>query len=189
MRLRKGMRLLYLEEDGTVSLTEDKDRMPYDYAILSHTWGCDDEEVIFDDLQHLASPDKREAIVAKPGYRKLLFCAQQTQRCGLRYFWIDTCCINRSSSAELQEAINSMFEWYRAAPRAISKSCPRERAASRKGPRFHTGQYFQARPGTLLAAKYAGGLQAHVGGHLGKTEGSRPPAPGNDACRLFVRKH
>jgi hypothetical protein len=34
---------------------------------------------------------------------------------GLQYAWIDTCCIDKSSSAELSEAINSMFAWYRKA--------------------------------------------------------------------------
>jgi hypothetical protein len=31
---------------------------------------------------------------------------------GLQYIWVDTCCIDKSSSAELLEAINSMFKWY-----------------------------------------------------------------------------
>jgi hypothetical protein len=31
---------------------------------------------------------------------------------GFNYVWIDTCCIDKSSSAELQEAVNSMFKWY-----------------------------------------------------------------------------
>ncbi|KAL1598065.1 hypothetical protein SLS59_007075 [Nothophoma quercina] len=46
------------------------------------------------------------------GYRKIRFCAQRAKRDGLNYFWIDTCCINQSSSTELHEAINSMFRWY-----------------------------------------------------------------------------
>ncbi|KAH6714351.1 hypothetical protein BKA61DRAFT_632289 [Leptodontidium sp. MPI-SDFR-AT-0119] len=31
---------------------------------------------------------------------------------GFEYIWIDTCCIDKTSSAELSEAINSMFRWY-----------------------------------------------------------------------------
>lgn len=31
---------------------------------------------------------------------------------GYRLAWIDTCCMNKSSSADLNEAINSMYEWY-----------------------------------------------------------------------------
>ncbi|KAK4227023.1 NACHT domain-containing protein [Podospora fimiseda] len=49
----------------------------------------------------------------KAGYNKIRFCADQESREGLRFFWVDTCCIDKSSSAELQEAINSMFKWYR----------------------------------------------------------------------------
>ncbi|KAF1951903.1 HET-domain-containing protein [Byssothecium circinans] len=53
----------------------------------------------------------------KTGYNKIQFCGQQAERDGLRYFWVDTCCIDKSSSAELQEAINSMFRWYQNAER------------------------------------------------------------------------
>jgi hypothetical protein len=51
----------------------------------------------------------------KSDYRKLIFCGQQAAKDGLEHFWIDTCCINKDSSAELSEAINSMFRWYRKA--------------------------------------------------------------------------
>ncbi|PIL25285.1 hypothetical protein GSI_13174 [Ganoderma sinense ZZ0214-1] len=37
------------------------------------------------------------------------------RRDGYRYIWIDSCCINKESSSELSEAINSMYNWYRAA--------------------------------------------------------------------------
>ena len=49
----------------------------------------------------------------KPGYDKISFCGEQARRDDLQYFWIDSCCIDKSSSIELQEAINSMFGWYR----------------------------------------------------------------------------
>lgn len=48
----------------------------------------------------------------KAGYDKIRFCAEQARRDGLSYFWVDTCCIDKRSSAELSEAINSMFKWY-----------------------------------------------------------------------------
>ncbi len=51
------------------------------------------------------------------GYLKIRFCADQAWRDGLQFCWVDTCCIDKSSSAELQEAINSMFHWYRNAER------------------------------------------------------------------------
>ncbi|RYP17697.1 hypothetical protein DL765_004375 [Monosporascus sp. GIB2] len=74
------------------------------YAILSHTWA--DSEVTFQDL---AKPDH----ATKPAYAKIQGCCQQAIRDGHNYVWIDTCCIDKSSSAELSEAINSMYKWYK----------------------------------------------------------------------------
>lgn len=48
----------------------------------------------------------------KAGYKKIKFYAEQAARDGLRYFWVDSCCIKKSSDAELSESINSMFRWY-----------------------------------------------------------------------------
>jgi hypothetical protein len=75
------------------------------YAILSHTWGPDDEEVTFDDLA-------RKASKGKAGYNKIRFCGEQAAKDGLNYFWIDTCCIDKANHTEFSEAINSMFRWY-----------------------------------------------------------------------------
>jgi hypothetical protein len=47
------------------------------------------------------------------GYGMVQFCGEQAKRDGLQYFWVDTCCIDKSNSTELAEAINSMFRWYR----------------------------------------------------------------------------
>src|SRR2546421_5738839 len=99
------MRLLKVEDDGEFSLTEFiGDKIPR-YAILSHTWGADGEEVIFKDLMEGTGKNKA-------GYQKIRFCGEQAATDGLRYFWVDTCCIDKSSSTELSEAINSMFRWY-----------------------------------------------------------------------------
>jgi hypothetical protein len=104
------MRLLQLNNDGKYSLTEFiGDTIPR-YAILSHTWGADHEEVTLADLE-------KDIGSSKKGYGKLQLCADQAAKHGLRYFWVDTCCIDKSSSAELTEAINSMFAWYRDAAR------------------------------------------------------------------------
>ena len=46
---------------------------------------------------------------SKAGYDKIRFCGEQAQRDGLQYFWVDTCCIDKSNNNELSEAINSMF--------------------------------------------------------------------------------
>lgn len=99
------MRLIRLEDNGKFSLVEYVgDRIPQ-YAILSHTWGEDYEEVSFKDL--MEGTGKKRA-----GYDKLTFCGKQATKDGLQFFWIDTCCIDKSSSSELTEAINSMFRWY-----------------------------------------------------------------------------
>lgn len=103
------MRLLRFE-NGDFSLAEFNGRASSQYAILSHTWGPDYEEVTFKDLMECTGKNKA-------GYRKLTFCANQVVQDSLQYFWIDTCCIDKSSSAELSEAINSMFRWYQDAAR------------------------------------------------------------------------
>ncbi|PMD58704.1 HET-domain-containing protein [Hyaloscypha bicolor E] len=100
------MRLLRRKSKREFSLTKDLiDDIPR-YAILSHTWGDDDEEVTFIDLAE-SSRD------IKAGYQKIQFCADQAARDSLEYFWVDTCCIDKSNNTELSEAINSMFRWYR----------------------------------------------------------------------------
>jgi hypothetical protein len=75
------------------------------YAILSHTWG--EGEVTFLDMSAGIS-----SASLKPGFIKIKYCCEEACRDGLPYAWVDTCCIDKSSSAELSEAINSMFRWY-----------------------------------------------------------------------------
>jgi hypothetical protein len=66
---------------------------------------------------------------SKAGYGKIQFCGEQAKRNGLQYFWVDTCCINKSNSTELAEAINSMFHWYQDAAKCyvylpnVSRPC------------------------------------------------------------------
>ncbi|KAL7914208.1 heterokaryon incompatibility domain-containing protein [Trichoderma velutinum] len=78
---------------------------PPPYAILSHTWG--QEEVSFQDFH---SPDVREKLA---GFSKIRSTCKKAYSHGLDYAWVDTCCIDKTSSAELREAINSMFKWYK----------------------------------------------------------------------------
>jgi hypothetical protein len=102
------MRLLQFKNQNEFSLTNELiDDIP-PYAILSHTWGADTDEVTFRDLMDNTGK-------SKAGYYKICFCGEQARRDGLQYFWVDTCCIDKSSSAELTEAINSMFRWYQKA--------------------------------------------------------------------------
>ena len=102
------MRLLHYKNDGNIRLTDDIIQDIHAYAILSHTWGRDDEEITFKDIQN--DPEHAKS---KAGYRKIEFCGKQAASDGLEYFWVDTCCIDKSNNAELAEAINSMFRWYR----------------------------------------------------------------------------
>ena len=87
---------------STLKLEEFTREIPI-YAILSHTWG--DEEVSF---QLFQTPQRQ----SRAGFIKIRrFCALARSR-KLKYAWVDTCCIDKSSSAELSEAINSMYSWY-----------------------------------------------------------------------------
>ncbi|KAF2029945.1 HET-domain-containing protein, partial [Setomelanomma holmii] len=102
------MRLLQLKDDDDVDLVEFIGRDTPPYAILSHTWGPSKEEVTYREV--LRGTGK-----SKAGYRKILNCGKQALKKELKYFWVDTCCIDKTSSTELSEAINSMFRWYREA--------------------------------------------------------------------------
>jgi hypothetical protein len=74
------------------------------YAILSHTWG--EEEC---SLREMSLPE----VTQRAGFRKIKYCCEQAVKDGLQWVWVDTCCIDKTSTAELSEAINSMFRWYR----------------------------------------------------------------------------
>jgi len=92
------------------------------YGILSHTWG--DEEVSYLDYLFLTSNlpvtsvGVIHALLKTPradsaGIKKIQNCCKLARSRGLEWVWVDTCCIDQSSSAELSEAINSMWSWYR----------------------------------------------------------------------------
>lgn len=86
------------------------DKIPR-YAILSHTWLRDDKEVTFTHLQSRTST----AWSHLPGARKIRLTCRQAAQDGCSWAWIDTCCIDKTNSSELSEAINSMFVWYKQA--------------------------------------------------------------------------
>ncbi|KAI6095499.1 heterokaryon incompatibility protein-domain-containing protein [Pisolithus croceorrhizus] len=81
------------------------------YAILSHRW---EVEVTFKEMTGLTKMDerKREEVRNRPGYQKIIKSCEQAMKDGYEWLWIDTCCIDKRSSAELSEAINSMYRWY-----------------------------------------------------------------------------
>ncbi|ROT41589.1 HET-domain-containing protein [Sodiomyces alkalinus F11] len=110
------MRLLNIETLKLEEFVAD----PPPYAILSHAWEAG--EVTLQDL------DRPDVLALKPGWTKIVnFCAF-VNRCRkgnrhaeladesmspVRYIWVDTCCIDKTSTADLSESINSMFQWYR----------------------------------------------------------------------------
>ena len=93
------------------------------YAILSHRWiekEGEDQEVSYEDMANLPKVDEeeRDEIRQRPGYQKIIDSCEKAKKDGYELLWIDTCCIDKRSSAELSEAINSMYRWY-----ANSKVC------------------------------------------------------------------
>ncbi|KAJ9614401.1 hypothetical protein H2200_002537 [Cladophialophora chaetospira] len=101
------------------------------YAILSHTW--DDEEITFQDITRIETGDVRRT--TSSGFRKIKHACKIAKSQNLGWCWIDTCCIDKSSSAELSEAINSMFAWYKGStvcyvylndfePSQLMEACP-----------------------------------------------------------------
>ena len=83
-----------------------------DYAILSHRWT--EQEVDYNEVVKLAKMDEEERseIRQREGYRKILHSCEQAKKDRYKWLWVDTCCIDKRSSAELSEAINSMYRWY-----------------------------------------------------------------------------
>lgn len=116
------MRLLHTTEPRFGEFFEENSGFPT-YAILSHRWGKD--EMTYQEMQFaLLSQDDRarvltpsllnaEAKLQGPGYRKVLRFRALAAKHGFEWCWIDTVCIDKTSSAELSEAINSMFRWYK----------------------------------------------------------------------------
>ncbi|KAI1264070.1 HET-domain-containing protein [Xylariaceae sp. FL1019] len=86
---------------------EENERPVFKYAILSHRWLDRKDEVSFQEME------SAEPIVSlKKGYSKISETSRLARSRSLDYIWIDTCCINKTDSSELQEAINSMYRWY-----------------------------------------------------------------------------
>lgn len=102
------------------------------YAILSHTWG--DDEVSFQDIS-------LSRAIKKKGFQKVQRACSLAFRKGFDYVWVDTCCIDKSSSSELSEAINSMFYWYRSS--AICFAYLSDLQATKPGsPQLHKCRWF-----------------------------------------------
>lgn len=99
---------MWLLNTRTVRLHEFQDTAAVQYAILSHVW--QDGEQSFQDIHSLDSGagSNSRSLVSD----KILRCCITALRDGFDWLWIDTCCIDKTSSAELSEAINSMYVWH-----------------------------------------------------------------------------
>lgn len=84
------------------------------YAVLSHTWSRNQEdEVTFHDI--VLGEGRR-----KVGYEKLRFCGRQAKQDGLDFFWIDTCCIDKTDIEELQTSVSLMYQTYERAEKCYA---------------------------------------------------------------------
>ena len=105
--------------------------VPGGYAILSHVW--DVREQTFQEIQQLRVACATSTIDLASGSKygpamssnprdhvssKIRQCCAIAESYGHNWVWNDTCCIDKSSSSELSEAINSMFRYY-----AIAEVC------------------------------------------------------------------
>ncbi|KAI6000041.1 heterokaryon incompatibility protein-domain-containing protein [Pisolithus albus] len=90
---------------------EDRDDATTAYAILSHRWR---KEVNYNEMVKLLKmqEEDRNELRQRDGYRKICDSCEQAAKDGFQWLWVDTCCIDKRSSAELSEAINSMYRWY-----------------------------------------------------------------------------
>ena len=88
-----------------LELCDDMSPDETSYVILSHRWGPAKDEVSYQDFKNGLAEEKA-------GYLKIQKCCLKARINGYSYVWIDTCCIDKTSSAELSEAINSMYTWY-----------------------------------------------------------------------------
>ena len=99
--------------DRRTKVFELRDHETTPYAILSHRW-IDNMEVDYEEMVDLEKIDReeRDEIRERPGYKKILDSCEQAKKDGYAWLWVDTCCIDKRSSADLSEAINSMYRWY-----------------------------------------------------------------------------
>ncbi|KAI0820358.1 heterokaryon incompatibility protein-domain-containing protein [Trametes gibbosa] len=114
---------MYLLDTTTGRLELVDDPRKESYAILSHVWQHEGEQT-FQDIQALNQGlvrqlssvlrvRRNEPVSILPrASAKIRECCEYARNHGFKKIWIDTCCIDKSSSSELSEAINSMYEWY-----------------------------------------------------------------------------
>ncbi|KAL4069896.1 hypothetical protein V8B97DRAFT_2049062 [Scleroderma yunnanense] len=80
------------------------------YTILSHWWN--EQEVNYDEMVELVKTEENDEIRQRFGYKVILGSCEQAKRDGCKWLWVDICCIDKCSSADLSEVINSTYRWY-----------------------------------------------------------------------------
>jgi ankyrin repeat domain-containing protein 50 len=177
------MRLLNVDSFELAEYPNVKTRPSY--AILSHRWLSEQEEVTFAEIKERRSSSKR-------GYAKIETFAQYVKNGmpSVQWLWIDTCCINKDSAAELSEAVNLMFEWYCNAELCVAYLGDVEDAQDKPG--FETSQWFTRgwtlqellAPRTVLFVTQSW----HVIGHKGHLTGNEAlPQVGSNLNDLLAR--
>ncbi|KAI6118538.1 heterokaryon incompatibility protein-domain-containing protein, partial [Pisolithus croceorrhizus] len=99
------------QSDPEREVLKELDAGATQYAILSHRWGT---EVSYKEMTGLMRMEerKRDEVRQRTGYQKIIESCKQALKDDYKWLWIDTCCIDKRSSSELSEAINSMYRWY-----------------------------------------------------------------------------
>lgn len=104
------MRLLKTKQYELVEAKDIPDPFP-PYAILSHTWISPKEEITYQDFKTRKKDIVNDAY-KQTGWAKLKEYCDRAAKDGWDWAWMDTCCIDKTNSADTQEAINAMFRWY-----------------------------------------------------------------------------
>ena len=134
------MWLLNLEDLNNIHLQFFNDQDTPLYAILSHTWLTNNrKEITFNDCKN----GLHEGLSSKGGFSKVLNCCVQARHDSLSHCWIDTCCINKDSSAELSEAINSMYHRYQNAAICYAFLADVQQPSSDDWASFKVAQWFR----------------------------------------------
>ncbi len=104
MGLGKGVRELLLNQMESQDWSSPKRR------IESQDWSSPKRRIVPTGGE--PSAGLRSSTGSANGLLKILNTCRLAKRDSLQWFWVDTCCIDKTSSAELSEAINSMYQWY-----------------------------------------------------------------------------
>lgn len=104
------MRLLKTDRYQLFEARDIPDPFP-EYAILSHTWISPQDEITYQDFKTRKGDDEN-GVFKRKGWAKLKRYCDRAAKDGWAWAWMDTCCIDKTSTADTQEAIHAMFRWY-----------------------------------------------------------------------------